>query len=168
MNKEIKPVFDGTAIWRREQRRLIIMRVIRLCTGIPLLLFSFPIPWFGPFLMLLGAIIIARDLVDLTCYIFGDMFTPRHKGKPVPMYGIPESLAAKGKYIEAEMEYEKIIQEYPQEIKPHIDMINIAVVRLKNGELAKKLYERGMELIEDPDSRANLTKMYDSISSRLK
>jgi hypothetical protein len=75
---------------------------------------------------------------------------------------------AKGLYAEAEQEYEKIIREFPDEIKPHIDMLNIAIVRMNNPELAEQIFQRGMSLLKNPDSRQVLSTSYASIRTQLK
>ncbi|MBI2437654.1 MAG: tetratricopeptide repeat protein [Lentisphaerae bacterium] len=160
---------DGIAEWKREKRHVFWSRLIRWGVGIPLILFSYPwLGYFGPFLVLLGSILIAPDIAGYFAKFAGNIIWPHHKGKPQPIYGIPRSLAAKGRYAEAEMEYEKIIQEFPHEATPHIEMINIAVVRLNNPELAEQLYQRGMGLLKNPEARETLTRMYAALRSRLK
>lgn len=47
-------------------------------------------------------------------------------------------------------------------------MIDIAIMRLKNDELAERLYRRGMAILKDPASRDALDVMYKGIRSRLK
>ena len=156
------------ARWKTEQRRLLTRQIIRRGIGVPLLVFAFPIPWFGPFLVLLGAILIAPDIAGFLSGFAGNILWPHQIVEPKPLYSIPESLVARGEYAKAEAEYEKIIKEFPAEAKPHIDMINIAVTRLNDKELAEKLYERGMSILQDPAPKETLTKMYDAISTMLK
>ncbi|MDD5521188.1 MAG: tetratricopeptide repeat protein [Kiritimatiellae bacterium] len=153
--------------WKMEQRRRLISRYVRWGIGIPLF-FALPIPWFGPFLVLLGAVLIAPDIAGFLAGCFGNIFRSSLKGKPMPIYGIPESLVAKGKYAEAEQEYEKIIQEFPNEVKPHVDMINIAVRWLNDDELAEKLFQRGMSLLKNHEDRETLSVTYANIRTRLK
>jgi hypothetical protein len=159
---------NGVAHWEKEQRRELWVRIIRRCIGIPLL---FSYPWLGgisPFLALLGCILIAPDIAGYFSKFAGNILWSRREGKERPLYGIPESLVAKGKYAEAEKEYEKIIQEFPNEVKPHVDMINIAVRWLNDGQLAEELYRRGMGLLQNPADRDKLTESYSAIRTRLK
>lgn len=151
------------AEWKRGKRRELRSRLIRWGLAIPLFL-AVPIPWFGPFMALLGSLLVASDVTE---FIVNWLWRPRLR-KPKPIYGIPESLAFKGRYEEAEKEYEKIIQQFPDEVKPHVDLINIAVMQLNNAELAEQLYQQGMKLLKDPASRETLTRMYAGIKSRLK
>ncbi|MFA5044144.1 MAG: hypothetical protein WC381_07915 [Kiritimatiellia bacterium] len=161
---------DDVAQWKEEKRREIWKRLIRWGLGIPLILFSIPLLgwWFGPFFVALGGILIAPDITGYFAKFAGNIIWTHHDGKPRPIYGIPQSLAAKGRYEEAEREYENIIREFPNEVKPHIEMIDIAIVRLNNAELAEQLYKRGMGLLRDPDSRETLARMYAAIRTRLK
>lgn len=159
---------SGLTQWESEERRKLWRRIIRWCLGIPLLLFSYPhLGLSGPFLMLLGVLLIAPDITAYLSGFAGNILWSHCEGESKPLYGIPESLVAKGKYAEAEQEYEKIVQKFPAEVKPHIDMINIAVTRLDDGELAKKLYQRGMSILQDSASQETLTRMYEAISTRL-
>jgi len=158
----------GRARWEEEQRRVLVSRLVRWGIGIPLILFCFPIPWFGPFLALLGVVMIIPDIADYLSGFAGNIIWSHRAGQPQPLYSIPESLVASGRYEEAEAEYEKIIKEFPKEVKPHVDLINIAVTRLNDGELAERLYQRGLSILQDAATRDVLTKMYNAISTRLK
>lgn len=155
--------------WRKEERQKLWFRIIRLGIGVPLILFSYPWPGvLSPFLVLLGCVLVAPEAVGLLSSMIEGMLWPHHESKPKPLYGIPETLAAKGKYAEAEQEYEKIIQQFPDAIKPHVDMINIAITRLNDVKLAEKLYQRGMDSLHVHESRETLTRMYEAIKTRLK
>ena len=159
---------DDTAQWRREERRELWGRLVRWGLGIPLILFSYPrLGWFGPFFIVLGCILIAPDLAGYCSQFFGGILWSHRKGQIKPLYSIAESLVARGKYEEAEKEYETIIQQFPNEVKPHADMISIAIVQLKNAELADLLYQRGMTLLRDPAARKTLTQMHAGIRTRL-
>jgi len=157
----------GVARWKAEQRRTLVSRVVRWGIGIPLLLFCGPIPWFGPFLMLLGAILIAPEIAGYLSGLLVSPLGPHRGGNRKPVYGIAESLVAKGRYAEAEQEYERIVEGFPAEVKPHIDMIDIAVTRLNDGELAEKLYRRGLSILRDAQTREALTRRYKEIATRL-
>jgi len=132
-------------------------------------MFSYPaLGPLSPFFALFGCVLIAPDIAGYFSRFMGNILWRHREGKPQPLYSIPESLVAKGKYAEAEIEYEKIIQAFPDEVKPHVDMINIAIRWMNNGQLAEKLYQRGMSLLKNQADRDVLTEMYTSISTRLK
>ncbi|MBI2441290.1 MAG: hypothetical protein HYV35_07970 [Lentisphaerae bacterium] len=161
---------DGIAEWKSEKRHVFWSRLIRWGVGILLIMFSIPLlgEWFGPFFVALGGILIAPDVAGYFSQFFGRLLWPKSKVEPRPLYSIAEALAAKGNYEESEREYEKIIQEFPNEVKPHLALINIAIVRLNNAELAEQLYQRGMGLLKNSEARETLTRMYAAIRSRLK
>jgi hypothetical protein len=157
-----------TVLWRAEEQRRRIGRIIRWSIGIPLIL---SYPWLGPpsvFLVVLGAILLSWDLSSFISGAFMNLIFPRRDAEVKPMYGIPEALMAKGLYAEAEQEYEKIIREFPDEVKPHIDMLNIAVVRMNNPELAEKIFQKGMSVLKDPNAKQTLSTCYESIRTQLR
>lgn len=167
-NRKDQPV-DDMVQEEREERRRLWFRIIRWSIAIPLILFSYPrLGLLGIFLTMLSAILIAPDIISFLSQFAGRLFWPRQPPEPRPLYSIPESLVAKGRYMEAEREYEKIIQEFPNEVKPHLDMIDIAVVRLNDGQLAEQLFQRGLSLLRGPADRDTLSKAYAGIRSRLK
>lgn len=160
---------EGTRQWQREARREFWGRLIRWVIAIFLISYSFP--WLDLrriFLMALGWTLIASDIIGYIAQFAGRLLWPESKIEPQPLYSIAESLVAKGKYEEAEREYKKIIQEFPNEVKPHLDLISMAVVRLNNAELAEQFYLGGMNTLQDPAARETLTRMYAAIQSRLK
>ncbi|MFC1498317.1 tetratricopeptide repeat protein [Verrucomicrobiota bacterium] len=166
MNRDQQFENKCIALWKQEQKRILWSRIIRWGIAIPLFLFSYPrLGWLGPFFILAAAMLVASDIAG---YLSRLIIRTHRPTEPKPIYGIAESLVAKGKYAEAEQEYEKIIQEFPNEIKPHIDMINIAVKWLNNGQLAEQSYQRGMSLLRNPVDRNTLTETYTTIRTLLK
>ncbi len=98
----------------------------------------------------------------------GTLFYPgTHSSKKAPMYGIPESKRAKGLYEEAIAGFEKIAEDYPNETKPYIEMIDIAIRDLKDPERANKIYQHGTSVLKKDKDKAVLSSMYTAISSRL-
>jgi len=159
---------DPSEAWREERKRQIAYRILRYVLAVLLFVSYFFLGKIAVFFMAFGACLIAPDIAALASRAFMSSLFPHRKGELRPIYGIAESLAARGKYAEAEEEYEKIIQQFPKEVKPHIDMLNIAVMRLNDGLLAEQLYQRGMNLLKDPVSQNTLTEAYNSIRTRLK
>ncbi|OVE74049.1 hypothetical protein BVX94_01855 [bacterium B17] len=154
--------------WEAEQRHERHSKIVRWSFGLPLLFLGFYVLVIGPYLMCLGAILIAPEIAGFFANKFVNLIWPHVRSDPKPMYSIAESLVAKGDYEKAEQEYEKIIEEFPNEAKPHIDMINIASTRLHDSELALKLYQRGMTMLIDPKEKSKLAEMYRALSSRIK
>lgn len=98
------------ARWRKEDRRERWGRIARWVIGVPLILFSYPwLSIIGPFCVVAGCVLIVPDIAEYLSNSLANIIWPRREGAPKPMYGIPESLVAQGKYVEAEREYLKII-----------------------------------------------------------
>lgn len=137
---------------------------IRWTVGLTLIV-SYPLMFrYGnfnaPFLALIGVIQIAPFIAEWFGNMAGGILYRRQEGKPQPIYGIPERLAGLGRFEEAEQEYEKIMEEFPDEVKPHTALIEIALKRLRNVEAAEALYQRGMQTLKSEKRRAELTVAY--------
>jgi hypothetical protein len=117
---------------------------------------------------LVAAIIIARPIARLIAEPAGNLFYPEdHFDRPQPMYGIPESKRKKGLYEEAMAGFEKIANEFPNEIKPYVEMIDIAIVDLKDAERAHAIYRRGISVLKNAEAKEILARMYNAIRTRL-
>ena len=127
--------------------------------GIALLGFAF---------IIAGALVLAIPLARLVGEPAGSLFYPsaRFEG-PQPMYGIPESKRKSGFPEEAMAGYERLAEQYPQEVKPYIAMMEIAIVDLGNVERGTRIYEKGMSVITNPDDQAALSRFYIAHCSRV-
>ncbi len=70
-------------------------------------------------------------------------------------------------YEEAIAGFERIAQDYPDEVKPYIEMIDIAIVNLKDPERANALYRRGILFLKKNEDKEVLARMYGAIRTRL-
>lgn len=123
---------------------------------------------FGMACLVAGATIIAPPIARLIAEPSGNMFYPsRHYDRPQPAYSIPQSKRAKGLYEEAMAGFEKIAEEHPDEVKPYIEMIDIAIVNLKDPDRANAIYQRGLSLLSKEDDKAVLARMYGAMRTRL-
>ena len=124
--------------------------------------------FFSPCMIVIGAVIVAFPLARLFSEPAGDLFYPnRRSSRPAPMYSIQEAKRAQGLYEEAIAGFEKIAEEYPEEVRPYIEMIDIAIVNLKDPERANKIYQRGISLLNNIEDKEALASMYRAIRSRL-
>jgi hypothetical protein len=122
----------------------------------------------GIALFVMAAIIIAPSLARLLAEPSGNLFYPsmRFDG-PQPMYSIPESKRKSGFPQEAFDGFHAISQEHPQELKPYIEMIDIAIMDMKSGDLALSTFRHGLQTLTDEQAKDSLSRMYKAISSRL-
>lgn len=178
MDKPKENLDNLRAQWEREQQRTLTHRIIRWAVGIPLILvyplsLSVGILFPGSLVvsicvMAVGVILISPEILSFLSDSAGSLLWPRTEVTPTPNYDIPEALVAQGKYKEAEAECERIMAEFPDEVKPHVDMLNVAVVWVNDAEMAARIYDRGMKKLRRVADREVLTRMYKGIKSRLK
>jgi len=69
------------------------------------------------------------------------------------VYGIPRAKRANGLYEEAIADLEKIALEYPEELQPYVEIIDIAIVNLKDPERARQTYQRGLSVLKNEEAK---------------
>jgi hypothetical protein len=124
--------------------------------------------FFTPLFGIAGAIIVAFPVARLLAEPCGNLFLPeKHLAQPPPIYSMPQSKRAKGLYEEAIAELEIIAKNYPEEVQPYIEMVDIAIVNLHDPDRASVIYQRGISLLKDEKDKAVLEGMYGAICTRL-
>ena len=63
--------------------------------------------------------------------------------------------------------FEGIAAEHPNEVKPYIEMIDIAIVNLKDPERANRIFQRGFCVLKKDENKEVLARMYGAIRTRL-
>jgi hypothetical protein len=118
-------------------------------------------PFISPFFCLVGAIIIASPLAELIARPSGWLFWPgRSSDPPRPAYSSPQAKRASGLYEEAIAELEKIAQDYPDEVQPYVEAIDIAITDLEDAGRAKRIYLRGVSVLKKAEDRETLERIY--------
>lgn len=126
------------------------------------------------FSMLLGflfffiaALFVAGPIARLLAEPVGGLLWPKKfYDKPRPMYGIPQSRRAKGLPEEAIAEYAQIAAEFPDEILPHIEMIDIALTELHDPERAEAYFQHGLVALKKPGDKELLEQVYAATRER--
>jgi hypothetical protein len=86
--------------------------------------------------------------------------------RPMPRYGPPAAKAQRGAFEQSLKEYERMTKDHPDEIKPYIESMNIAVRYMKDPARARAIYRRGVSRLRSQKDRETLKRMYDAISTR--
>ncbi len=151
-------------------KEIIISLILRILIASPLFYIGIS-GWAGfasPFLVLAGGIILARPFASLLAEPFGKLFWSGERfDRPQPMYGIPQSKRAKGLYEESMAGFAKIAKDYPNEVQPYIEMIDIAIINLKNPERANRIFQDGISALSKDEDKEALAKVYSAIRTRL-
>jgi tetratricopeptide (TPR) repeat protein len=123
---------------------------------------------FGCAGVLMAAIILARPLARLFAESSGLLFWPdQHFDRAQPLYSIPQSKRAQGLYEEAMAGFEKIAEEYPGELQPYVELIDVAIVHLRDPGRANEIYQRGLARLTTDDDKEALARTYRALLSRL-
>lgn len=116
---------------------------------------------------LVAGIFLAGPVARLCAEPLGGVFWPRkYYDRPQPMYGIAESKRVKGFPEAALAEYEKLAAAFPGEVRPHLEMIEIALADLKDPALAETLYQRSLAFLPAPKDRELLAQVYGATHER--
>lgn len=120
--------------------------------------------------MAIGVAIVMVPFAGLLAEPIGGLvyFQGRQSDKPAPIYSMAQALRSAGRYQEALEEYERMTREFPGEVRPYVEMLEIAVVNLKDGTLAESIFQKGMSALEKrEEARQKLKARYGDIRSRL-
>ena len=121
----------------------------------------------GFLFFLVAALFLAGPIARIVAEPLGSLLWPkRYYDKPQPMYGIPESRRIRGLPEEALAEYEKIAAAHPGEVRPWLDMIDIALTDLHDPERANALFQRGLAALSAPDAKDHLARVYAALRDR--
>ena len=122
---------------------------------------------FGMASLIVSGTILAWPIARLLAEPAGSLYYPGGQfDKPPPMYGIPEAKRNKGLYREALAEYARIAREYPDEVKPYEEMMDIAIVELRSPRHCDDIYRRGLAALRKEEDRKVLKARYVDIRSR--
>ena len=151
---------------------------LRRAVGIPLALTlpvfqllgatSIPARIIGIVMTAIGGALLGPDLAEAFGRAFANVLWSDRSGGKKPAYGTPMSRMVAHQFAEAREEYEKVIAEFPGEVKPHIELIKMAFLKLKDEALAKQFHERAMQSLESPDARNQVTSVYEMLGREFK
>ncbi len=119
-------------------------------------------------LILGAAVLLAFPLSGLLSAPWGNFLFPNAKfDRPQPLYSLAEAQARREEYEKAMSTYEGIADDFPEEVRPWIGMVEIAVTALQDVNRADSIYQRGMEQLTNVEAQETFTRMYRGIRSRL-
>lgn len=172
-NMGLEPGRGETPCCRRmlEERSTGVRLLVRFLIALPFMIIGggWLASFLSPFFMLLAAIIVAGPLAELLAEPAGDLLFPsNNQGSPQPIYGIPLARKQEGRYEEALHGFLDIALGWPEQTQAWIEMIDLAVTCLNDGEGAEQLYQQGLAMLQQEESRRQLTGMYAILKTRLK
>jgi len=117
---------------------------------------------FGMACFVAAAVIVGPSIAGLLAQPSARLYeTPGISGRPASrsIYGVAEIRRSQGRYQEAMVEYEKISERYPLEVKPYADMIDIAALDFGDRVRALAVFRKGIAVLEKEDDRERLRAM---------
>ena len=115
-----------------------------------------------------GCLLLAIPAAQWISHGAGSLFFPDERlDRPPPLYSRAEALAKMDHFDQAMTAYEQIVQDYPEELKPYIDMIEIAIRHYRDPERANRIFLQGIATLQNQDDRDTLSRMYRGIRSRI-
>jgi len=117
---------------------------------------------------MLAAVLLAGPVAGLLASGTGSLFFPdRRFDRPQPLYSIPESRRKEGLVQEAWDGFEHLAETYPQELRPYVELMDIAAVDLHDAARLETVYRQGMETLRRARDRTVLHTMHEAIRSRM-
>lgn len=106
--------------------------------------------------LVVAAVLLARPLAGLIGDWLSGLFMPGERfDKPPPMYSIPEGRMAKEDYAGALRAYAELAAEHPEEIAPHLRMMEIQLRIHRDPGAARAIRDNALLSIR---GRGNLEK----------
>jgi hypothetical protein len=104
--------------------------------------------------LIVAAIFLAKPLAGLLGDWFGTLFMPGERfNKPPPMYSIPEGRLAKEDYTGALEAFAELAAAHPEEIAPHLRMMEIWLRVYKDADSARTIRDNALQSIKGKKNR---------------
>jgi len=105
--------------------------------------------------LIVAALLLARPMAGLLGDWMSGLFMPgaRHD-RPQPMYSIPEGRAAREDYAGALEAYAELAAEHPEEIAPHLRMMEIWLRVYQDPESARTIRDNALISIKGKKNKA--------------
>lgn len=127
-----------------------------------------PSAFAGLGLVVLASILLAPLLARVIAHPAGSLYYPGTRSwTPPPMYSQVEARRKDGRLDEAMDLLQSIADQYPRELRPYLDMIEIAFLELRNPELANAVYRRSRQLFTRRRERKVIEKTFTIQRDRL-
>ena len=104
--------------------------------------------------LLVAAIIMAKPIAGLVGDLMANLFMPGERNaRPQPMYSIPEGRMAAEDYAGALEAYAELAAEHPEEVAPHLRMMEIWLRHYKDPASARTIHDNARQFIKGRRNR---------------
>ena len=124
--------------------------------------------WFaGLACILAAALVVAKPLAALVAEPVLSLFFPRHRARHEPAYSRADAIRLRGRYEDAIAAYQDIADEFPNELRPYVAMMEIALQNLGDAEFGDAIVKRGLTLLRDDPQRHELLRRRDAVKAKM-
>jgi len=114
-----------------------------------------------------AAIVIAPPLAALVAEPTGSIFFPRHPARCEPAYSRANATRLQGRYEDAIAAYQSIADEFPDELRAHVAMMEITLIDVGDTERADAIVKRALAALCGEASRHELLRRRSAIKAKL-
>ena len=117
-----------------------------------------------PFILPLFVVCLSLPLVQIMTHFFPDLFyASRREKKPKPTFSMVRSLKKAQKYDEALKALRRLADLNPQEVDIWIELLETALIDLKDKVLGELLYREAYSILESDSKRQLVHRFYRNI-----
>ena len=112
--------------------------------------------------LIVGAIIVIPVITGaIGSSVASSLFLPEREIEPAPRYSMAQAMIQRGEFEGALARFREIADEFPQEVRTYVEMIDVALSRLKDAKRAEGFYRQGLAALVSPEDRGKLTHSYE-------
>ncbi len=133
----------------------VVLTILAIQLGLAFVLLSIPVIALG----------IAMPLTEIFSHFCPNLFYPaRWRKHPKPTLSIARSLKKAEKYDQALNELRRLTQTDSQEVDIWLEMIEIAMIDMKDKNLGEQVFREAYSILEKEDKRSVVKRFYSNIS----
>lgn len=122
---------------------------------------------FGFALWLIAALLLSPTVAGWFAAPWANLYFPGTTNeKPPPHYSLAEAKVQRDDFEGALADYVHITLNYPEEVRPYCEMIDIILQHLHDAERAAVVYRKGMDTLEKQEAQELLARHYRAALSR--
>jgi|GEM_PF-5532897 len=118
--------------------------------------------------VLVASIIIAPALAAIGSEWFGGLFYPSGRVETGPALSIPNAQRAAGNYREAYDGFAALVPENPESYELFANMVEVALIDLKDAALARSALDLGRANLKDPAASERLHTLFERLGRQSK
>lgn len=118
-----------------------------------------------PLFIVPAAILLTIPLLEVIEHLAPGIYgSNQWRSRPKPTFSIARGLKKQEKFGEALEVLERLAREEPQETDIWLEMLEIALMDIKDRDIAESIYRDALSVLENQDSRTLIARFYTNIT----